>query len=171
VTRLPRRIAPAALVLAAGALLAALAGCTASGGGTATPTATPSAGSTHASAMDIKVGDCLDDADAGTTTATAPIVPCTDPHDSEAFAEITLSGSSYPGDDAVQAQAQKGCTGDAFANFIGIAADDSTLQVSYYFPTEDSWAGGDRTVTCTVYAIDASGKTAQTTGTLKNSAK
>ncbi len=165
-TRLPRRIAFSAVALAA----LALVGCTATGGAAAR-TATPSANSTHASAMDIRVGDCLDDADAGTTTANAPIVPCSEPHDSEAFAELTLTGARYPGADAVQAQAQKGCTGDAFSNFIGIASDDSTLQVSYYFPTEDSWAGGDRTVTCTVYAVDTSGKTATTTGSLRNSAR
>jgi hypothetical protein len=162
-----RRIALGAIVLA---LAGVLAGCTTS---TAqpSPTATHATGGAHASAMDITVGDCLDDAHAGTTTATASIVPCSGAHDSEAFANLTLTGDAYPGLDAVRAQAEKGCQGDAFANFIGIASDDSTLQVSYYYPTEDSWAGGDRTVTCTVYAIDQSGTTAQTTGTLKDSAK
>jgi hypothetical protein len=166
----PRRTVRAALVV--GVLAAALAGCTATEGGPQpSPTATHASGGAHASAMDIRVGDCLDDATTGATTSTASIVPCSGPHDSEAFADLTLTGSAYPGDDAVQADAQKGCQGDAFADFIGIPSDDSTLQISYYFPTEDSWAGGDRTVTCTVYAIDESGATAKTTGTLQNSAK
>ena len=103
--------------------------------------------------------------------ATAAIVPCAGPHDSEAYADLTLTGDAYPGLDAVRAQAQAGCQGDAFADFVGIPSDDSTLQVSYYYPTADSWAGGDRTVTCTVFAVDQSGTTASTTGTLKDSAR
>jgi hypothetical protein len=168
--RLPRRIAVVAIVLAAAG---ALAGCTTGGGATPSPTASHAGkgAGAHASAMDIAVGDCLDDADAGSTTATATIVPCSAPHDSEAFADITLPGNDYPGLDQVQAQAQTGCQGDAFADFVGIAAADSTLQVSYYYPTEDSWAGGDRTVTCTVYAIGTGGAAAKTTGTLKDSGK
>jgi hypothetical protein len=163
-----RRFAVTAIVLAA---LGLLAGCTDTPAPLPTSSATRATDGAHASAMDITVGDCLDDATAGSTTATATIVPCSGPHDSEAYADITLTGSAYPGLDAVQAQAQTGCQGDAFADFIGIASDDSTLQVSYYYPTEDSWAGGDRTVTCTVFAVDASGKAARTTGTLKDSAK
>jgi hypothetical protein len=162
------RIAVAAVVFAAAG---ALAGCTATTAAQPTPTAAHATDGAHASAMDIAVGDCLNDADAGSTTATAAIVPCTGAHDSEAYADITLTGDAYPGLDAVQAQAQAGCQGDAFATFIGIASDDSTLQVSYYYPTEDSWAGGDRTVTCTVFTVDASGKTTPTSGTLKDSAK
>jgi hypothetical protein len=156
------------MVLAA---IGVLAGCTTTGARppTATPTATH-AGS-HATAMHISVGDCLDDAAAGSTTATATIVPCTDPHDSEAYADITLTGDAYPGLGAVQTRAQAGCRGEAFADFIGIASDDSTLQVSYYYPTEASWADGDRTVTCTVFAVDQSGGPARTTGTLKDSAR
>ncbi|MGN6326873.1 septum formation family protein [Pseudolysinimonas sp.] len=166
-TRLDRRAALGAVVLAA----AALAGCTATAAPAPTPTPTRATSGAHASSRDIAVGDCLDDAAAGSTTATAAIVPCSEPHDSEAFAEVTLSGDSYPGLDAVQAESQTACQGDAFANFVGIAAADSSLQVSYYYPTEDSWAAGDRTVTCTVYALDASGKAARTTGTLKDSGR
>ena len=171
-TRPLRRIVVAAMVLAA---IGVLAGCTMTSARapTATPTATHAgshAGS-HATAMDISVGDCLDDAAAGSTAAPATIVPCTSPHDSEAYADITLTGDAYPGLDAVRARAQAGCQGEAFADFVGIASDDSTLQVSYYYPTEQTWAGGDRTVTCTVFAVDQAGKTARTTGTLKDSAK
>ena len=167
-TRPLRRIVIAATVLVA---IGVLAGCTTTGA--PTPTATPTAthAGSHATAMDISVGDCLDDAAAGSTAATARIVPCTGPHDSEAYAAITLTGDAYPGLDAVQTRAQAGCQGEAFADFIGIASDDSTLQVSYYYPTGDSWAGGDRTVTCTVFAVDQSGRAARTTGTLKDSAK
>lgn len=163
----------AAAVLALAGMV--LAGCSllspGSGSGTVRdPSGTPTA-TARVSAFDIAVGDCLDDADVGTATATTQIVPCTGPHDSEAFAESTVSGDTYPGDDALQAQAQSVCSGTAFARFIGIASADSTLQISYYLPTQDTWAGGDRRITCTVYQMDQSGKPVQTTGTLKDSAK
>ena len=164
------RVTAAALSLAA-ALGFALAGCTAAAGEAHTPSGTPTPSATHESALDIHVGDCLDDARTGTTTATAPIVPCSAPHDSEAYAEFTMSGSAFPGDDAVLAQAQTDCAGTAFADFIGIASADSQLQISYYYPTSDSWAAGDRAITCTVYQLGDDGKPATTTGTLKNAAR
>jgi hypothetical protein len=174
VSRLPRR--PALVAVSAAALVVgSLAGCTSAGGAGPTPTVASASPSAHTSAMDIEVGDCLDDAATGATASApaskAPTVPCTGPHDSEAFAEVTISGDAYPGDDALQAQAQKACSGDAFANFVGIAAADSTLQISYYYPSRDNWDGGDRTVTCTVFAVDQAGGTEKTTGSLEDSAR
>jgi hypothetical protein len=159
---------------AATALLAlvgmVLAGCSLLSPNAAHPTPSPSS-TVKVMSLDIKVGDCLDDATVGSETATAQLVSCDGPHDSETFAEFTMKDAKYPGDDAVQSQAQADCSGTAFAQFIGIASSDSTLQVSYYFPTSDTWQGGDRTISCTVYQIDQAGKPLQTTGTLKNSAK
>jgi hypothetical protein len=169
-----RRPRIAVVALAVSAVAMVLAGCSILSGGNDAhrdPSGTPTATNAHASALSIRVGDCLDDAAVGSTTATATIVPCTGAHDSEAYAEFTLGGSDYPGIDAVQASAEKDCQGTAFADFIGIASSDSTLQISYYYPTDDSWQGGDRKVTCTVYAIGDDGTTAQTTGTLKNAAR
>ncbi len=131
-----------------------------------TPTATNSA----ADVFSIKVGDCLNDADISGTTTTTPIVPCSTPHDSEAYKSIIMADGDYPGDDAVKQQSEDGCKA-AFATFIGVAYDDSTLDVSYYFPTEDSWSGGDREIMCTVGDTDADGNPKQSTGTLKGAAR
>jgi hypothetical protein len=164
-----RAWAAAALVALVGMVLA---GCSLIAGGQTPrdPSGTPTA-TAKVSAFDIRVGDCLDDATVGTATATTQIVPCTGPHDSEAFAEFTVTGDKYPGDDKLQAQAQSDCGGTAFAQFVGIASSDSNLQVSYYLPTSDTWAGGDRKITCTIYQMDEAGKPLQTTGTLKNAAR
>jgi hypothetical protein len=166
------RLALVALVLAAAGTTLAGCGVLPHGGDAPRdPSGTPTASNGNASAFSIKVGDCLDDADIQGKTTTAPIVPCSDPHDSEAYAAFTLKDGDYPGDDAVQADADAGCSGTAFANFVGIASSDSTLQYSYYFPTQDSWAGGDREIMCTVYAVDDAGKPVKVTGTLKDSAR
>ena len=166
-----RRWAAIAAIAAAGL---ALAGCGLLHQGGDAPrdaSGTPTAGNGKASAFSIKVGDCLDDAHVQGETSTAPIVPCSGPHDSEAYARFVLDDGDYPGDDAIQADADDDCSGTAFADFVGIASADSTLQYSYYFPTADSWARGDREVICTIYQVDDAGKTVTTTGSLKNAAR
>jgi hypothetical protein len=89
-------------------------------------------------------------------------VPCSKPHDSEAYKSVQMTDGAFPGADAVTAQANEACA-DAFPTFIGIAYDDSDLKISYYFPTKDSWANGDREILCTVFDNGV-----KTTGTLKN---
>ncbi|MEP6482454.1 MAG: septum formation family protein [Rhodoglobus sp.] len=126
---------------------------------------TPTAANDNADVFSIKVGDCLNDATATGTVTTAPIVPCSTPHDSEAFKSIKMAEGSFPGEDAVKTQADQGC-GEAFSAFVGIAFDDSNLDISYYFPTKDSWKNGDREILCTVYD---DGK--KTTGSLKSAAR
>lgn len=122
----------------------------------------PTAENDNADVFSIKVGDCLNDAAASGTVTTAPIVPCSKPHDSEAYTSITMKDGAFPGADAVKAQADQGCA-DAFPGFVGIAYNDSKLSISYYYPTSDSWANGDREILCTVYDDGV-----KTTGTLKD---
>jgi hypothetical protein len=121
----------------------------------------PTAANDNADVFSIKVGDCLNDATATGTVTTAPIVPCSTPHDSEAYKSIQMKGGSFPGEAAVKSQAEQGCA-DAFPGFVGMSYNDSNLKISYYFPTKDSWANGDREILCTVYDDGV-----KTTGTLK----
>lgn len=110
----------------------------------------------------LQVGDCLNDATAAETVETIPTVPCDEPHDSEIYASIIMDDGDFPGADAVIAEADAACL-DAFAGFAGIEYADSIYYFSYYFPTESSWAGGDREILCTIY--DEAG---QVTGSLQN---
>src|SRR3954453_22761328 len=90
---------------------------------------TPTAANANADVFSIKVGDCLNDATASGTVTTAPIVPCSKPHDSEAYKSIKMADGDFPGEDAVKSQADQGC-GDSFADFVGISFDDSKLDIS-----------------------------------------
>ena len=156
------RIAVALLTL--GAVAVTLAGCSVLPPGPAARNASdaPSQANPSANVFSITVGECLDDATASGTVTTAPIIPCSHPHNSEAYKSIEMADGSFPGDAAVQSAANEGCA-TAFPGFVGIPYDDSKLSISYYFPTAESWKNGDRQIMCTVY--DAGRRT---TGTLKN---
>ena len=157
-----RTIAVAAIVAAA----MVLSGCSLMGQLSNTTkrdaSGTPTAANSNAGVFSIKVGDCLNDATATGTVTTAPVVPCTEPHDSEAYKSVEMSGSAFPGADAVTSQANEACAA-AFPDFIGTPYDNSNLSISYYFPTKESWANGDRQILCTAFDDGV-----KTTGTLKN---
>lgn len=113
----------------------------------------------------ITVGDCLNDASAGDEVSSVPTVPCSQPHDSEAYHAFNLPDGDYPGDDAVEAAADEGCFA-AFESFVGISYQESVLDFAYYFPTTSSWAQGDREILCIAY--DPAG---QVTGSLQGEAR
>lgn len=110
----------------------------------------------------LQVGDCLNDATASETVETIPTVPCAEPHDSEIYASIMIDGDTFPGSDAVTAEADAACL-EAFSGFAGVEYVDSKFFYSYYFPTESSWAEGDREILCTIYD-----EVGQITGSLQN---
>ncbi|MDF8266059.1 DUF4190 domain-containing protein [Luteipulveratus flavus] len=116
-------------------------------------------------ADDIRVGDCINQPDPPKGTESVQIssvqaVPCTEPHDLEAYAESALTYTGYPGDTEVTAAAERACT-DRFTAFVGTDMADSDLAVQYFHPTRRSWALGDHDVTCLVG--EPSGRTTLTT--------
>ena len=134
--------------------------------GCSSPAPAPSAGPTGGiegdpSAFEIEVGDCLNDKDSEGTVTSVPVVPCDEPHDSEAFASILIEGDDFPGEAAIVAQANKDCA-EAFADFVGIDYDLSELAFTYYYPSAQSWEQGDREILCEVYDPES-----QTTGSLE----
>jgi len=112
-------------------------------------------------AFSIKVGDCLNDATISEEVTTIPFVECSEPHDSEIFARTDLTGDAFPGNESLETELATFCRGDVFTEFIGIPYADSKYDTSGYFPSDDSWAGGDRELLCTVWDPNA-----QVTGTL-----
>ncbi len=120
----------------------------------------------EADVFSIKVGDCFDD-QSGTQFESVPAVPCTGPHDMEAFFSYDLEEGDFPGDDAVSKLADTKC-GTEFEKFAGISFDDSaSLNYNFLIPTSGSWDGGDREVLCVIYDEDEAGTMKPTTGTLK----
>lgn len=115
-------------------------------------------------AQKMKVGDCINDNSGATTTATeepvevesVKIVPCTGPHDGEVTAVFNLKGFTLPPESQLQQLASTGCKARTRARINRDPAARS-LANSYYYPTDESWRQGDRSVTCVVVAA-AEGK-------------
>ena len=116
-----------------------------------------------ADAFDIRAGDCLNEP-ASDEFATVEAVPCSEPHQLEAFHLFTVEQASFPKDEASWDGIIFPVCDPAYAGYIGRAYQDSELEYHYFTPTKDSWSQGDREVVCIVYGAED-----RTTGSFKGS--
>jgi hypothetical protein len=96
---------------------------------------------------DLVPGDCVNDLVEGRRVTSLSAVPCSEPHDGEVFAVFNLPETSWPGESSVDDDAVQGCT-DRLGEYSPAAADDETLELLYFSPTEQSWRLDDRAVVC-----------------------
>ncbi|WP_258184208.1 septum formation family protein [Microbacterium foliorum] len=145
-----------ALAGSAVALSVALTGCSALngilGGGAGDADRDEETGQVTESAnIDIfalKVGDCMMEAPSG-LLEDIDVVPCAEPHDQEVFYEITMDDGDFS-EEAIDAASQE-CIGDAYASFVGVAYETSTLEVYPITPTQQTWDElNDRVVQCVI---------------------
>lgn len=114
----------------------------------------------------LKLGDCKMADDTTGDIMDVDVVPCDEPHDEEVFFEYTMDKGEYD-PVAVQNAGEETCYGQNFTDFVGVAWDDSTLDVWYLSPNQQSWEdANDRLIQCII--SDPAG---QTTGSLKDSKK
>ncbi|MGA1836241.1 septum formation family protein [Herbiconiux sp. 11R-BC] len=147
--------------------IAAGSGSSSSSGGSGAGPDSGTDGGTLTDAASLQIGDCILD-QGGASITQVPVVDCAVPHDYEVYANVQVpdtNDGSYPGDDKMDAAADKSCY-DAFAAFVGAPYESSALDYTYLMPSESSWSSGDRLVTCGIG--DPSG---QVTGTLEGSAR
>lgn len=149
-TRTPKTVLA---ILTVGVASLALTGCSLLGNivnnNSSTGSGSDSGEGTTTDVFAIGVGDCLNDGAIDGEVSEVLTIDCAQPHDSEAYAAIDMEGSSFPGEDVVADRAVTACTSE-FTQFVGIDYNDSVLDFSYYYPTEDSWAQGDREILCLV---------------------
>ncbi|QGQ18336.1 hypothetical protein GC089_02495 [Cellulomonas sp. JZ18] len=116
--------------------------------------------SAEADVFTLQVGDCLnymDQSDADEISS-LPTVPCSEPHDSEIYAEMTITEDQLP---TVETLADAFCL-EQFTTFVGMTYDESALYYSYLVPSELSFDQGDDVVQCLVVQQEGG-----VTGTLK----
>jgi hypothetical protein len=118
----------------------------------------------EAAAMDV--GQCLDIPGDPADIDTADDADCATEHVAEVIATEDLTTTSFPGDDAVSAEADEYC-GGAFPDYIGSEYEDSSLDLYYGLPTAGTWVFGDRQIVCYVVASDGS----QLTGSIADSGR
>ena len=112
-------------------------------------------GEGNVDAFNVRIGDCFDDAYSfGEEVSSLPGVPCSEPHDNEAFAVFDLSISSYPESDEAMAELAHNACVDRFDSFVGTDYESSSLDVVTLYPTSESWRQNDREVVCAVYDME-----------------
>lgn len=131
--------------------------------------------SAEADAFQILKGDCIDlealdgygEATEGEEyeVETVPVVPCSDPHTGEVFAELVMDTDEYPGDEGMAKKFDEWCY-EQFGTFVGVSYDESQYGYTGFYPTQDTWEQlDDRTLQCVISSEEP------VTGTLKGAAK
>ena len=102
-----------------------------------------------------EVGACIVTDELGTDEITEiPTVECSEAHDAQVVGKFDLDDGDFPGKDAVEAAAQDGCLPE-FESFIGATYEESSLELSYIYPTEQTWdQADDREVLCFAVAAE-----------------
>ncbi|WP_369140100.1 septum formation family protein [Modestobacter versicolor] len=97
----------------------------------------------------LAVGDCAETIWWETPAAGLPSIDCDEEHDAEVYLAVALDelGPSFPGRSEIQDHTERDCE-TGFEDFVGIPVDLSVNMFSVVYPTEESWADGDRTALC-----------------------
>ncbi|MFJ5040627.1 septum formation family protein [Streptomyces parvulus] len=106
------------------------------------------------SVFSLDTGDCYNPSGKAEGTAyTVEIVPCDEAHEGQVVGEFAIDeGKQYPGDDGVSAVADTRCPVEAQKYAPDTWALPKGAELFYYTPTAESWATGDRSVSCTYTA-------------------
>lgn len=106
---------------------------------------------------DLVVGDCVAGAPlVGDPTGEATdvqVADCAGTHDGEVVGLITHTegaAAPYPGQGKVAAYAEEQCA-IAFEAYVGVPYGTGALSMVSLWPTEDSWARGDRESVCVAF--------------------
>lgn len=115
---------------------------------------------------DLRVGDCFDlaEPEASEVEKTAA-KPCAEPHAYEVFFTGEMPAGEYPAESAFQEYVDANCV-PAFTTYVGTSYESSTLDVLWFFPSDEGWRENDRTIQCSLYDPPAG---TQVTGSLKGS--
>jgi len=96
----------------------------------------------------LKAGDCFDPQGAQSYS----LISCDAPHQAEVFATFGLTGTTWPGATAIQAEASGGCA-SRLTGYVNPQLAIS-LTSTYVYPDSVAWQAGTRTVICEVRATN-----------------
>lgn len=113
--------------------------------------------------LELRVGDCFNNLVRGEVEVVTA-VPCTEAHEFEVFHAFDLPDGPSPEPEVMADLWIDGCLAE-FEAFVATPFAESVLDISGIFPTEETWAAGDREVICSVTAVDGEPRT----GSARNS--
>lgn len=100
-------------------------------------------------ARGLSVGDCVADLDQLSGDGEIDLVDCGEPYVGVVYAQADITGKTlFPGNRPMGQEAGDICGGENFTAYVGLGFGESSLDVITMMPSKDSWAQGDRTVTC-----------------------
>ena len=102
---------------------------------------------------DLEVGQCFQDWTAGDTQVMA--VDCSTPHDNEVYYVAELTDDDLPSENDLENRSLGLCLA-SFEPYVGALPDETTLNYSWIFPSDESWSEGDRDIACYLFAEDGS---------------
>lgn len=111
----------------------------------------PAAATGAVAITELIPGDCFNDPPLD--AAQVALVPCEQPHDNETYFDFLLPEGPYPALEDVEFLAIDQCL-VAFESYTGSVYEASILDFDFYYPSPESWAVGDRIVTCFLYHVD-----------------
>ncbi|HEX6519888.1 MAG TPA: septum formation family protein [Streptosporangiaceae bacterium] len=97
----------------------------------------------------LRPGDCFD---SGPNDVSITPRPCSTPHDAEVFAMFRTTGTAWPGDTTLQAQAASGC-GSRVSGYMSPVLATNALAQEYVYPDSVAWKAGIRTIVCDVRSL------------------
>ncbi|MFD0430341.1 DUF4190 domain-containing protein [Streptomyces zhihengii] len=111
------------------------------------------------SPFELAKGDCFDipgaEVPEETETESVPTKDCARPHDAEVTGSYRLDeADGYPASEAADTAMEKRCNDISDAYVPDPSALPSHVANYYFLPTRESWALGDRTVTCALAATE-----------------
>lgn len=112
----------------------------------------------------VQPGDCFADP-VGASVSEIDVIDCTQAHDLEAFAMVTLpfgADTTLPDDETLFATAWDECLA-FFQPYTGEPYDTSEWYLDAFVPDRHSWKSGDRDALCVVFLADADGLPATAT--------
>jgi hypothetical protein len=101
-----------------------------------------------AAVFSLQAGECVNSSPNGLSVT---LSSCAVPHDAEVFATFRLTGTSWPGSTAIQADAGNGCM-SRVASYVNPQLANAGLNQEYVFPDQQAWQAGVRTVICEISA-------------------
>ena len=117
----------------------------------ASSAAAPPASAPAATHPRTHIGECFQFGPNEDSAVTS--VDCNQPHDGEYFHIFDFAGTSLPSDDEMDEESDEIC-GLIFEHYVGKPVAESTLDYDWILPGQETWAQGDHTVQCYVFAKD-----------------